>query len=280
MSEQFYIRIRGEVRGPMTHEQVATLVRRKRLGRHHDISTDAVSWQKASELPQFFEPVVAAREVVVEPFSPSGANDQIRMETPTDGGGSAETSTTEWFYSKEGEMLGPVSESRLKALISSGELDSSDMVWNETFTDWKPLSELQQFGASSRGGPEKRKKGKKSKNYTAANFWEILMGTSKAAKLPDDSIHKYPNLSRYLGIAESILRILFVLMLFLHIASWMYVVGQGVHVAVTTEEWTIVIATVIAGPIGAVILWFAFISMLAVLEIIRVIIQIEDNTAF
>ncbi len=60
MAENYYVRIRGKVKGPYTHEKVLQQVRRKRLGRHHEISEDAVSWQKAGTFEEFFEPEEAA----------------------------------------------------------------------------------------------------------------------------------------------------------------------------------------------------------------------------
>lgn len=101
------------------------------------------------------------------------------------------------------------------------------------------------------------------------------MGTSRAARLPDDAIHKFPNLTRYLRIAESSLRILFVLALFLTFASMMYVVGRAVY----EEQWPIVAGGLIAAPIQVIFLWLLFITGMAGLELVRVVIQIEDNTS-
>ena len=101
------------------------------------------------------------------------------------------------------------------------------------------------------------------------------MGTSKAATLPKDAIHKFPNLTRYLQIAEAAIRITFVLALFLNFAGWIYLVGR----AVNNEQWELVAGGLIAGPLQVLLLWLFFITGMAGLEFIRVVIKIEDNTA-
>lgn len=63
MAENYYVRIRGKVKGPYTADKIIQQVRRKRVGRHHEISEDGVTWQKAGDFSEFFEAEVAAFEV-------------------------------------------------------------------------------------------------------------------------------------------------------------------------------------------------------------------------
>lgn len=42
----------------------------------------------------------------------------------------------EWHYAKNGQRVGPVTEADLKALIQSGQLSPSDMVWKQGMTQW------------------------------------------------------------------------------------------------------------------------------------------------
>jgi hypothetical protein len=49
---------------------------------------------------------------------------------------------TEWHYTKGGQKHGPVSSADLKALVKSGELQRTDMIWKEGMTDWKPAGSL------------------------------------------------------------------------------------------------------------------------------------------
>jgi hypothetical protein len=48
-----------------------------------------------------------------------------------------------WFYSHEGERLGPVSLDELRAKALQGELNPRlDLVWTQGMTDWKPAGEV------------------------------------------------------------------------------------------------------------------------------------------
>lgn len=54
-----------------------------------------------------------------------------------------------WFYSKNGQQLGPINEQELAAKYGNGELSSSDLVWKEGMSDWKPLGEVNIPGVGS-----------------------------------------------------------------------------------------------------------------------------------
>ena len=269
MSDQYYIRIRGEVRGPLNREQIVAQIRRKRLGRHHELSTDAVTWQKAGEIADLFEPVVSAREVPVEPEPVVAATDIYAASSYDEVEGNSPG--TEWYYSKGGNKLGPVSASDIQMWLGSGRLDASDLVWNESFDNWLPAGDLPQFSGSIVSKQKKSKLGEMPK----AGFLEVFLGTSKAASLPGDSIHKYPSLTRYLRIAEESTRISFILSLLISFSAWVYFVGQSV----SEEDWFRVTGLSIFGPVFVTILWLLFITCMAGLELIRVVIKIEDNTA-
>lgn len=45
-----------------------------------------------------------------------------------------------WFYEKERQRLGPVSESNLRELVRNGVLNGDNLVWTDSFgTDWKAI---------------------------------------------------------------------------------------------------------------------------------------------
>lgn len=48
----------------------------------------------------------------------------------------------QWYFSKGGTQMGPVSLDELRAKIASGEVTGADMVWREGFSDWKPASDV------------------------------------------------------------------------------------------------------------------------------------------
>lgn len=47
-----------------------------------------------------------------------------------------------WYYSKNGEQKGPISEEELLAKKTSGEVLATDLVWKEGMSDWLPLGQV------------------------------------------------------------------------------------------------------------------------------------------
>ena len=48
----------------------------------------------------------------------------------------------EWYYAKDYQQVGPVSEEELSRLIASGGVQPDDLVWTESMTDWAPVREV------------------------------------------------------------------------------------------------------------------------------------------
>lgn len=48
----------------------------------------------------------------------------------------------QWYYSKNGTQLGPVSQDELASKVASGEVSSSDLVWKDGMADWIPASQV------------------------------------------------------------------------------------------------------------------------------------------
>lgn len=271
MSDQYYIRIRGEVKGPLAREQIVAQIRRKRLGRHHELSTDAINWLKAGDMPEFFEPAIVPRDQIM-PVDPQPVEaEPVQVPPQAKPESTTGDSDGDWYYAKSGNKLGPVSASDIQMWLSSGRLKTSDLVWHESFDNWIPAGDLPQFASAAQSAGSQTNVG----GMPPAGFWEVLMGTSAAAKLPEDAVHKYPNLTRYLKIAETSIRVVFVLILFLNFAALIYVVGR----AWSEQQWDVVAGGLIAAPLQALLVWLVFISCMAALEFVRVVIKIEDNTS-
>jgi hypothetical protein len=47
-----------------------------------------------------------------------------------------------WFYLKDNQQLGPVSQEQIEALLQSGEITPQSLVWQEGMADWKPAGEV------------------------------------------------------------------------------------------------------------------------------------------
>lgn len=56
----------------------------------------------------------------------------------------------QWHYAINGQSFGPFKEADLEGLFESGALGDGVYVWNETFTAWKPATEVELFAAALR----------------------------------------------------------------------------------------------------------------------------------
>lgn len=62
---------------------------------------------------------------------------------------------TVWFYEKNGERTGPVTDAELLERLAAGEISAATLVWREGMADWAPLSqtELAEGGGIPRTPP-------------------------------------------------------------------------------------------------------------------------------
>lgn len=275
MSDSYYVRIRGEVKGPVARSELVSQIRKKRMGRHHEVSTDAVNWVRAGDVPDLFEPVVAVREpvapaatVVEESRAGSASAQPEAAKSPS--------TETEWFYAKGRNRLGPVTESELRTMLATGRIGGSDLVWNNSLEDWIAAGSLAQFAGVSSAPVADGRSGRSSEiEPRRAGFFEVVLGLSQGATLPEKAAWKFPNLTRYLSIAEGALRILFVIQLVMIAAGWIYEIVLSIRL----ENAFGLIVGCLTGPIAMLFAWLMFISLLAVLEVVKVLIRIEHNTS-
>jgi len=280
MSDSYYVRIRGEVKGPVARSEIVSQIRKKRIGRHHEVSTDAVNWMRAGDVPELFEPVVAVRQVVEpQPEQSSSATSRQRgtqREVDVAGNDGDPKDGTEWFYAKGRNRLGPISEAELRTMLATGRVTGGDLVWNNLLEDWIAAGSLPQFAGIS-SVPVEESAGRKVEDgfRGRTTFFQVLLGLSQGAALPEQSSWRFPNLTRYLSIAEASGRVLFVVMLVLISAGWIYDIVN----AIKREDAFSLIIGIGGGPIAILFAWLTFISFLAVLEVIKVLLRIEDNTS-
>lgn len=155
MNDVWYVRVRGEVRGPMPHEELLAQIRKKRLGRHHEVSRDGLQWQRAGEIQELFEPLIPVLQPSGSAASSAGsvgssaAPGDVRHEPVTLTAGGPASRETVWFYAKDGSRNGPISETELLALVRAGQLESSDLVWNEQLESWTPLRQIPRLSIST-----------------------------------------------------------------------------------------------------------------------------------
>jgi hypothetical protein len=62
----------------------------------------------------------------------------------------------EWYYADNGQQMGPVSTSELRALLAKGVVKSSDLVWRDGLSNWIPASQTRELCAVAPAAPAPR----------------------------------------------------------------------------------------------------------------------------
>lgn len=146
-SEEFYYRQRGKVLGPFSSDQLSALAKRGHFSRHHQVSADrGVSWQRASEFPEFFPPASVRMHDANPSDTPtdnrSDESDELRLkradESTNSQSGRSLNHNRPWYFGKEGIENGPFSLAELQGFVRDGTVTEFDLVWREGMPDWVP----------------------------------------------------------------------------------------------------------------------------------------------
>lgn len=54
----------------------------------------------------------------------------------------------QWYYSKNGVQLGPISEGEIRGKIASGEILVTDLVWRDGMRDWLPAAKVPELSGA------------------------------------------------------------------------------------------------------------------------------------
>lgn len=149
---QLYIRLRGKMQGPYSTEQLQAFARRGQFSRTHEVSSDGVSWVRASNYPQLFSNEIKVLDAS-QPVSTTTVQDEIRIGPPQ-GGRQKPGGGGEWHYTIGGAELGPVDFATLQGLVSQGRLGASDVVWTDGMADWLPPSRVPALAGAGSGGAD------------------------------------------------------------------------------------------------------------------------------
>ena len=124
----FYVRIRGQVLGPLEEKQVVNLVRQGQLGRMNEISTDQRQWIRADEFEQFFPKLQLKRKPPLLDATGLPKND-TQAETPPTG---AASTVIAWYFSDDGKTgSGPFPQSDIEQMIRQGKITGRTILWND-----------------------------------------------------------------------------------------------------------------------------------------------------
>jgi hypothetical protein len=53
----------------------------------------------------------------------------------------------QWYYSKDGMQLGPVTDAEIRSKIATSEISPGDLVWKEGMRDWLPAGQVGELSA-------------------------------------------------------------------------------------------------------------------------------------
>ncbi|AMV18440.1 GYF domain-containing protein [Planctomyces sp. SH-PL14] len=134
---RYFIRIRGQVKGPYSVEQLCRMAGRGQFSKLHQVSVDQFRWSPATEMTQVFQAKTASgpQEAV-----PPGAAAGIK----------------EWYYNAGESKIGPVDEAFIKDLIAKQMISRETLVWKAGLPSWL---EARQFFPNS-FAPSKASRGR------------------------------------------------------------------------------------------------------------------------
>ncbi len=169
MNREFYIRHGGRTQGPYSIEKLHELARRGRFSRADQVSSDRLTWQRASELAELF-PEASSSKVRIPRSAPVGARSgpdsspevKHRQQSQENEASSyslqepsAQVSNALWYYTIDDVDHEPISLDELQARVSQGHLKPNDQIWTEGMSDWMAASQVRELSplfSSSRLG--------------------------------------------------------------------------------------------------------------------------------
>ena len=150
----WYVRIRGQINGPYTLDQLKSLCKQRKLGRAHEISEDGQTWQVAGKLQELFPPVqrpVVQADPIVRAKPVVNDSEELELESPLETEATSPISPAlkpQWYYANEGQQLGPVSIADLKKLVAISQVLPETLIWREGMSAWLPANGLPELFAT------------------------------------------------------------------------------------------------------------------------------------
>ncbi|HUG91485.1 MAG TPA: GYF domain-containing protein, partial [Planctomycetaceae bacterium] len=157
LSDRFYTRLRGLIEGPFTVDELKNRARRRRFGRHYQVSTDQRSWSPATSFPELFPapPERRRRRAVAEPADGDEELEAVDLvEEPAPGAddegvvdaiplqAQPQESEPGWWYVRDDRECGPVSLAELRSFAAAGHLLPATLVWTEGWQQWGPAEQV------------------------------------------------------------------------------------------------------------------------------------------
>ena len=172
--DRIYIRFKGRVLGPLTHEKASELVKRGQITRQHELSPDGNEWQSASEFKDLFPDKAGSRLGVKNDDSYKIQSDTVAPELlkPTAG-------ALQWYAHFDGANQGPADDLSVKNWVAIGKVTQDTLVWRQGMENWIAAGVLKSewFGNSKGifGNSSKSSKNPQSSIETGESSYTLLI---------------------------------------------------------------------------------------------------------
>jgi predicted Zn finger-like uncharacterized protein len=87
--------------------------------------------------------------IIVVRSGDGSSSAQLPVQPPASGGGAAGASENNWHIVVDGEQVGPLSVSDIRARLSRGEINGDSFIWREGMADWLKISNVPDFADAS-----------------------------------------------------------------------------------------------------------------------------------
>ncbi|MDZ4847693.1 MAG: DUF4339 domain-containing protein [Pirellulaceae bacterium] len=123
--DRIYVRFKGRVLGPLTHEKAADLVRRGQITKQHELSPDGQAWRMAEEFTELFSPPtrgkIADAQLDVQ-LQPATVKPIVDVD--------------QWYAHFDGGNQGPVNEGMMRQWVNQGKVRRDTMIWKSSMDNW------------------------------------------------------------------------------------------------------------------------------------------------
>jgi uncharacterized RDD family membrane protein YckC len=155
MNEEYYIRWKSNVTGPYSADNIKVMLAEGRISKHHQVSVDRLGWTPLNEAEGFqpdcyirasthpgSESVAAAKSSTqvdgqADDISEDGSI-RHRFQYKTQPRGSSQE---RWYYSENGETIGPVTMWELRQQVDTGVILKSCPICKEGEERWVKIGE-------------------------------------------------------------------------------------------------------------------------------------------
>lgn len=130
--EKYLVRLRGEMLGECTYDEIRRQLKNDRLGRFHKLSNDmGKTWRYVHEFSEFADR---------ERLPPQGGNSKVDEPGifPMEG----------WHVSINKKQMGPYPVVDLQTYFAEGRFQKNDLVWHKSLGGWKPYKDVQWPGSA------------------------------------------------------------------------------------------------------------------------------------